>query len=53
MYDEHRLYEVSFDGRERIGSLIAMLAKIALAIEEDCLYFKAGEDTCLIYPARD
>ena len=52
VHDECIRYEVSFAGKERIGALVAFLAKIALAIDEDCLYFKAGEDTCLIRPRR-
>ena len=50
-HDECRLYEVSFVGPKRIKTLIKELAKIARIIKEDCIYFKAGEDTCLIYPS--
>ena len=41
-------YEVSFVGPERIPVLMERLARIAGHIGEDCIYFKAGEDTCLI-----
>ncbi len=43
-------YEVSFVGKERIGLLMEKLGAIALHIKEECIYFKAGEDACLIYP---
>jgi hypothetical protein len=52
VYDECRLYEVSFVGAEHIKPLVQKLAEIALAIDEDCFYFKAGEDACLIRPNR-
>jgi hypothetical protein len=48
--DECRLYEVSFVGTKRIKLLFKVLARLARKIEEECIYFKAGEDTCLIYP---
>lgn len=49
--DESRQYEVAFAGPERIRILVAELATIARDIQEDCFYFKAGEDVCLIKPA--
>ena len=49
-YDECRRYEVSFKGKENIPLLLEVLAKIATTIEEDCIYFKAGQYTCLVYP---
>lgn len=48
--DESRQYEVAFIGRDRLKVLIAELATIARITEEDCFYFKAGEDVCLIRP---
>lgn len=48
--DECRLYEVSFVGKKRIELLFNFLAKFARKIDEECIYFKAGEDTCLVYP---
>ncbi len=50
VYDECRQYEVSFLGKEKIPKLLNKLAEIAKLIEEDCLYFKAGQYTCLVYP---
>jgi hypothetical protein len=52
VYDECRLYEVSFVGRDRIKPLVEKLAEICALIEEDCFYFKAGEDACLIRPHK-
>lgn len=49
-YDECRLYEVSFLGKENIPPLLTRLSQIAKEIKEDCVYFKAGQRTCLIYP---
>lgn len=51
VYDECRRYEVSFIGPERIPMLLTQLATIARHIEEDCIYFTAGQYACLIYPA--
>lgn len=53
VYDECRLYEVSFVGPERIKPLVIKLAEICAAIREDCFYFKAGEDACLIRPLEE
>ncbi len=49
-YDECRLYEVSFDGKEHIRTLTAKLAEVARIIGEECIYFKAGQYACLVYP---
>ncbi len=51
-YDECRRYEVSFLGKEPIGDLMRLLAEICKVIEEDCIYFKAGQYTYLIYPNK-
>ena len=48
--DESRQYEVAFLGHEGIKTLVSELAAIAREIGEDCFYFKAGEDVCLIKP---
>ncbi|MBU1915983.1 hypothetical protein KKC47_02550 [Patescibacteria group bacterium] len=48
--DECRQYEVSFVGPERIPALIELLARICRIIGEDCLYFKAGQYACTIWP---
>ena len=50
VYDQCRLYEVSFNGKEKITLLGERLAKIAFLINEDCIYFKAGQYASLIYP---
>ena len=52
VYDECRLYEVSFAGKERIPKLLKKLAEVAAAISEDCIYFKAGQYACLVHPKR-
>lgn len=48
--DECRRYEVSFLGKERIVPLARLLARVAVIVNEDCVYFKAGQHACLIYP---
>jgi hypothetical protein len=50
--DRCRQYEVSFLGKERLPALIRKLAAIAYAIGEDCLYLKAGQYTCLVFPRK-
>lgn len=50
--DECRLYEVSFPGKKRIPVLLKKLVEIADAIGEECIYLKAGQYTCLVYPKR-
>ena len=50
IYDECRLYEVSFAGKEKIPLLLKKLAEVARAIGEECVYFKAGQYACLVYP---
>src|SRR3989344_7489715 len=49
-YDACRMYEVSFNGKEKITLFGDKLAKIAVAINEECIYFKAGQYSSLIYP---
>ncbi len=50
--DECRQYEVSFQGKERIPLLAGKLAEIARIIGEDCVYLKAGQYSCLVYPTE-
>ncbi|MDA2922393.1 hypothetical protein MYX07_03965 [Patescibacteria group bacterium AH-259-L07] len=50
--DECREYEVSFLGKERIPTLLKKLAEIACTIREECVYVKAGQYSCLVYPRR-
>lgn len=49
-YDECKRYEVSFAGKEKIPIIIKKLAEICKHIEEECLYFTAGQYVCIIYP---
>ncbi len=50
--DECREYEVSFFGKTKVPVLIKKLAEIAEIIGEECIYLKAGQYTCLIYPRK-
>jgi len=50
-YDESKLFKVSFVGKERITPLAEFLSKIAKSINEQCIYFEAGQYAALIYPA--
>ncbi|MDP2696362.1 MAG: hypothetical protein Q8O87_03915 [bacterium] len=43
-------YEVSFAGKDRIPLLAKKLAEIAQDINEQCIYLKAGQYSCLVYP---
>ena len=49
--DECTVFEVSFDGKEKIPILVKKLAELALETKEDCIYLKAGQYSCLVYPA--
>ncbi|OGN03312.1 MAG: hypothetical protein A2655_00590 [Candidatus Yanofskybacteria bacterium RIFCSPHIGHO2_01_FULL_43_42] len=48
--DRCRVYEVSFNGKHKIPILLKKLAEIARLIGEECIYCKAGQYSCLIYP---
>lgn len=50
IYDECVQYEVSFAGKEHIPLLLSKLASIAATINEECIYFKAGQYACLVKP---
>lgn len=50
MKDQCVVYEVSFVGKEGIPELTRLLAKIARRIDEECIYLKAGQYACLVYP---
>lgn len=50
--DECHEYEVSFLGKNRIPLLIKKLSEIASATKEECVYLKAGQYSCLVYPRR-
>ena len=49
--DECAIYEVSFVGKDKISILLKELAQTARDIDEKCIYFKAGQYACLVYPA--
>jgi len=49
--DRHRVYEVSFEGKNRIPALLERIAEVARIVDEECIYFKAGQYSCLVYPA--
>lgn len=50
--DECCEYEVSFLGKNRIPLLIKKLSEIASAAKEECVYLKAGQYSCFVYPGR-
>lgn len=50
MLDECVEYEVSFAGKDKIPLLTSELGLIAEAIAEECIYLKAGQYACLVYP---
>ncbi len=52
VYDECRMYEVSFDGKHLIPQLLTKLAEICSLIGEECLYVKAGQYSGLLYPEK-
>lgn len=52
VFDRCREYEVSFLGKSKIPKVIKMLAKVALAINEECIYLKTGQYSCLVYPKK-
>ncbi len=51
-YDRCTVFEVSFVGKERIPRLASVLSVVARGIGEACIYFKAGQYSGLIWPAR-
>ena len=50
--DKCIVFEVSFDGKEKIPVLVKKLAELALGIKEDCIYLKTGQYSCLVYPNK-
>jgi hypothetical protein len=50
--DECRQYEVSFLGKNCVPVLIRELARIAALVREECIYLKAGQYSCLVYPRK-
>lgn len=48
-YGEHRLYTVSFVGKDRIEELDAFIAHLAELMKEKCIYLETGEDAWLVY----
>jgi hypothetical protein len=49
-YDQCFCYTVAFVGKHRIEGLLRCLGELCSAIQEECLYFEAGEDAALVYP---
>lgn len=49
-YDTCTVFEVSFVGKEHIPKLASLLGLIARGIGEECIYFKAGQYSALIWP---
>lgn len=50
--DECHQYEVSFPGKNGVSRLMEKLAEVARKADEECIYFKAGQYACLIYPKQ-
>ena len=50
LYGEHREYRVFLNGAEAALALKTFLAEIASQIEEQCICFAEGRDSCLIFP---
>lgn len=51
-YDACVQYWIAFVGPERIPTLLAKLAELCTMIVEECLYFRAGQYACLVYPKK-
>jgi len=45
-------YEVSFAGKDKIPLLLEKLSELALTLKEECIYVKAGQYSCLVYPKK-
>ncbi|MFA5184906.1 MAG: hypothetical protein WC551_00255 [Patescibacteria group bacterium] len=43
-------YEVMITGKKSIAQLVSKLACLAVIMDEPSIYFKVGEDACLIKP---
>lgn len=52
-YGEHKVYKVSFVGKDRVPVLEEFLAQLAARLGEECIYFETGEDAWLIYPKAE
>lgn len=50
--DECIVYEVSFVGKDKIPILLKKLAELCIDLKEECIYLKAGQHACLVYPKR-
>jgi hypothetical protein len=51
-YGEHREFTVAVQDAAQISDLKAFLAQMAAELDEECVYFRAGESTALIYPGN-
>jgi hypothetical protein len=49
-FDESLRYEVAFVGKDRIPYLMEELSRIAVLIDEKCIFFMAGQYACTIHP---
>lgn len=50
-YDRCYCCKVSFAGKEKIPLLLEKLAEVARLLQEQCIYFEAGQYATLIFPA--
>lgn len=48
--DENEMFEVSFQGKERVIPFIDFLASLCYLVEEECLYLTMGYQSWLVLP---
>ena len=51
-YGEHREFSVAAADASRLPKLKEFLAGMARDLQEDCIYFRAGDTASLIYPEQ-
>lgn len=51
-YGEHREFTVAIDSDSKLIVLKEYLANLSHELREECIYFRAGEQTMLIFPAE-
>lgn len=51
-YGEHREFSVAFVEDAKLPILKEFVAKMALELQEECIYLRAGQTASLVYPAR-
>ena len=49
-YGEHREYRVLLNGSKNVLGLKRFLAEIAAEIDEQCIYYSNGDQTCFLFP---